>query len=136
MGKRPLVLVIDDDADIRTAIQDLLDGEGFATLGAADGQAALNLLADLPDRPAVILLDLMMPIMDGWTFCKIRQGIATLMEIPVITISAASATGTGAPLRVEGSIAKPFDSDVLIELVTRMVGRNSFRGHTPVARPE
>ena len=52
MDKRPLVMVIDDDADIRTAIQEILDGEGFDTVGAADGQAALNLLADLPDRPA------------------------------------------------------------------------------------
>jgi two-component system, chemotaxis family, chemotaxis protein CheY len=135
-GTRPLVMVIDDDADIRTAIQDLLDGEGFATIGAADGQAALNLLADSRNRPAVILLDLMMPIVDGWTFCKIRQGVVTLMEIPVITISAASTTGTRAPLRVDGSIEKPFDADVLIKLVTGMVGRNSFRGRAPAARPE
>jgi len=132
--KRPLVLVIDDDADIRTAIQDLLEGEGFATVGAADGQAALNFLADSPDRPAVILLDLMMPIVDGWTFCKIRQGIVTLMEIPVITISAASTTGTSAPLRVDGGIEKPFDADALIQLVTRMVGRKTFHGRTPAAR--
>ncbi len=91
MNKRPLVLVIDDDAGIRTATEGVLDSEGFATVGAADGRAALNLLADLPDQPAVILLDLMMPIVDGWTFCRIRQGIATLMDIPVITISAAAA---------------------------------------------
>lgn len=135
-GTRPLVMVIDDDADIRTAIQDLLEGEGFATVGAADGQAALNLLADSRNRPAVILLDLMMPIVDGWTFCKIRQGIVTLMEIPVITISAASTTGTRLPLRVEGSIAKPFDADVLIQLVTRMIGRSSFHGRTPAAKPQ
>jgi CheY-like chemotaxis protein len=136
MGKRPLVMVIDDDEDIRTAIQDLLDSEGFATVGAADGQAALNLLADLADRPAVILLDLMMPIVDGWTFCKVRQGILTLMEIPVITISAASSAGTSAPLRVEGSIKKPFDADALIELVTRMVGRKGLVGRPPVLAPE
>ncbi len=135
-GRRPLVLVIDDDADIRTAIQDLLDGEGFATIGSADGQAALHLLADLPVRPAVILLDLMMPIVDGWTFCKIRQGIVTLMEIPVITISAASTDGTSAPLRVDGSIKKPFDADALIEMVNQMVGRKSFRGRTPAAARE
>lgn len=131
-----MVMVIDDDADIRTAIQDLLDGQGFATVGAADGQAALNLLGDSRNRPALILLDLMMPILDGWTFCKIRQGIATLMEIPVITISAASTTETREPLRVDGSLQKPFDADTLIELVTRMVGRNSFHGRTPAARPE
>ena len=136
VDKRPLVLVIDDDADIRTAIEDVLDGEGFATVGAADGQAALNVLADLPVRPAVIVLDLMMPIVDGWTFCKIRQGILTLMEIPVITISAACTTGTSAPLRVEGSIQKPFDAAVLIELVTRMVRRKSFHGPAAPARPQ
>jgi CheY-like chemotaxis protein len=121
--RRPLVMVIDDDADIRTAIQDLLEGEGFATVGAADGQAALNLLADLADPPAVILLDLMMPIVDGWTFCKIRQGLVTLMDIPVITISAASTTGTGAPLRVDGSIEKPFEANAVISLVSQMVRR-------------
>jgi CheY-like chemotaxis protein len=134
-GKRPLVLVIDDDADIRTAIEDFLNGEGFATVGAANGQAALDLLADSRDRPAVILLDLMMPIVDGWTFCKIRQGIATLMEIPVITISAASTTGTSEPLRADGYIKKPFDADALIEMVTRMAGRKTFRARTPAARP-
>jgi two-component system, chemotaxis family, chemotaxis protein CheY len=135
-GTGPLVMVIDDDADIRTAIQDLLDGEGFATVGAANGQVALNLLADSRNRPALILLDLMMPIVDGWTFCKIRQGIVTLMEIPVVTISAASTTGTRAPLRVEGSIEKPFEADALIQLVTRMVGGKTFHGRTPVANRE
>lgn len=134
--RRPLVMVIDDDADIRTSIQDLLDEEGFATVGAANGQAALNLLADLRDRPALILLDLMMPIIDGWTFCKIRQGIVALMEIPVITISAASTTGTTEPLRVDGTIKKPFDAGALVRMVTRMVDRKSSHGRTPAARPE
>ena len=83
----------------------------------------------------MILLDLMMPIVDGWTFCKIRQGIVTLMEIPVITISAASTDGTREPLRVDGSIKKPFDADALVEMVTRMVGRKSYHGRTPAARP-
>jgi CheY-like chemotaxis protein len=72
----------------------------------------------------------MMPIVDGWTFCKIRQGIATLMEIPVITISAASTTGTSEPLRADGYIKKPFAADALIEMVTRMAGRKTFRART------
>jgi CheY-like chemotaxis protein len=136
MGRRPLVMVVDDDADIQIAIQHLLDGEGFATVGATDGQAALNLLADSRNRPALILLDLMMPIVDGWTLCKIRQGIVTLMEIPVITISAASTSGNGQPLRVQGSLEKPFDADALISLVTQMVGRNGFRGRATAAARE
>jgi len=128
--RRPLVMVIDDDADIRSAIEELLDGEGFATVGATDGQAALNLIADMRDRPALILLDLMMPILDGWTFCKVRQGIVALMEIPVIVISAASMTGTHEPLRVDGRIEKPFDADELVRSVTLMVGLRSSRSAT------
>lgn len=127
---RPLVMVIEDDADIRSAIEELLDGGGFATVGAADGRAALDLLADLRDRPALILLDLMMPILDGWTFCKIRQGIVALMEIPVIAISAASMTGSKEPLRVDGRIEKPFEADALVRIVTLMVEQRSLPGRT------
>ena len=69
-----------------------------------------------------------MPIVDGWMFCKIRQGIVALMEIPVIAISAASMTGTHEPLQVDGRIEKPFEADALIRIVTLMVERRSVRG--------
>src|SRR6185503_9083161 len=117
-----LVLVIDDDEGIREGIVDLLEEAGFAAVGACNGLEALNFLADSKRVPALILLDLMMPILDGWTFCKVRQGIVALMEIPVIVISAASMTGTHEPLRVDGRIEKPFDADELVRSVTLMVG--------------
>src|SRR5262245_43300136 len=126
--ERPLVLVIDDDEGIREGIVDLLEEAGFAAVGACNGLEALNFLAESRRKPALILLDLMMPILDGWTFCKVRQGVAMLMEIPVVAISAAPMNGAHEPLRVEATLAKPFDPDALAWLATRMAGRKAFFG--------
>ena len=122
-SQRPLILVIDDDAGIREAIVDLLDEEGFATASASNGLEALNFIAESPQKPALIFLDLMMPTLDGWTFCKIRQATQMLMDIPVIAISAASMTGSHEPLRVEAMLSKPFDPDALTWLAMRMLRR-------------
>ena len=121
--QRPLILVIDDDAGIREAIVDLLDEEGFATASASNGLEALNFIAESPQKPALIFLDLMMPTLDGWTFCKIRQATQLLMNIPVIAISAASMTGSHEPLRVEATLSKPFDPDALTWLAANMLAR-------------
>ena len=88
----------------------------------------LNLLAESPRKPSLILLDLMMPVLDGWTFCKVRQGVQMLMEIPVVAISAAPMNGPQEPLRVDATLPKPFDPDALAWLATRMVGRKGFYG--------
>jgi CheY-like chemotaxis protein len=123
---RPLVLVIDDDDGIREGIVDLLEEEGFAAVGASNGLEALNFLAETKRVPSLILLDLMMPMIDGWTFCKVRQGVSMLMEIPVVAISAAPMNGTHEPLRVDATLPKPLDPDALAWLATRMTGRKSF----------
>jgi CheY-like chemotaxis protein len=120
---RPLVLIVDDDAGIRGAVADILGDDGFRTAQATDGADALNFLADADGSPTVILLDLMMPVLDGWAFCKIRQGIQSLMEIPVIAVSAGSMVGHLEPLRVDAMLAKPFDPDELTWLTIRMAGR-------------
>ena len=125
---KPLVLVIDDDAGIREAIVDLLREEGFDAVGADNGLEALNLLADSPRKPSLILLDLMMPVLDGWTFCKVRQGVQMLMEIPVVAISAAPMNGPQEPLRVDATLPKPFDPDALAWIAARMAGRKGFYG--------
>ena len=122
----PLVLVVDDDDGIREAIVGLLVDEGFEAVGASNGLEALNFLADCQRKPALILLDLMMPVLDGWTFCKVRQGVAMLMEIPVVAISAAPMSGPQGPLRVDATLPKPFNADALTWLATRMAGRKSF----------
>ena len=129
---RPLVLVIDDDDGIREGIVDLLEEEGFAAVGACNGLEALNFLAETKRVPSLILLDLMMPVLDGWTFCKVRQGVAMLMQIPVVAISAAPMHGAHEPLRVDATLPKPFDPDSLAWIATRMAGRKAFfdpRGH-------
>jgi CheY-like chemotaxis protein len=118
-----LVLIVDDDEGIRGAVADILDDEGFSTAQATNGADALDFLADADGSPTVILLDLMMPVLDGWTFCKIRQGVRSLMEIPVIAVSAGSMVGNREPLRVDATLAKPFDPDELAWLTNRIARR-------------
>ena len=125
---RPLVLVIDDDGDIREGIIGLLESEGFEATGASNGLEALNFLAESERKPSLILLDLMMPVLDGWTFCKVRQGVSMLMAIPVIAISATPMNGPQEPLRVDATLPKPFEPEALTWVATRMVGRRSFYG--------
>ena len=120
------MLVIDDDQGIREAIIDLLADEGFDAVGASNGFEALNFLAESQRKPSLILLDLMMPVLDGWTFCKVRQGVSMLMEIPVVAISAARMDGPKEQLRVDATLPKPFDAEALRWIATRMAGRKSF----------
>jgi CheY-like chemotaxis protein len=81
------VLVIEDDPDLRDMMEQLLHLEGFATLTAPNGLEALNLLnAGVPVK--VILLDLMMPVMDGWEFRRRQRADPKLAGIPVVVMSA------------------------------------------------
>ena len=82
------VLVVDDDDDIRSAVQELLAEEGYSSEGAANGKVALELLRASQNRPALILLDLMMPEMDGWTLLVRLQEDPTLRQVPVAIMSA------------------------------------------------
>ena len=66
MTSKP-ILIVDDDKDVRIALAELLEGEGYTVAGAHNGQEALQLMRG-GLHPAVILLDLMMPVMDGWDF--------------------------------------------------------------------
>jgi CheY-like chemotaxis protein len=85
--KHPLVLVIDDDVDVRTAIAETLEDEGYRVAQAANGFAAL-LTARRGDTPALILLDLWMPVLDGWGFLERRAMEPELGTVPVIVMSA------------------------------------------------
>jgi CheY-like chemotaxis protein len=107
MAARP-VLVVDDDADNRTLLEHLLSSMGYAVATASDGCEALNCLAGL--RPAVILLDLEMPVMDGRTFRQRQlQLAASLRSIPVIVCSGSDeADKLTDELRPFASLSKPF----------------------------
>jgi two-component system, chemotaxis family, chemotaxis protein CheY len=80
------VLVVDDDLDIRSVVDELLTYEGYQVKTAGNGRDALAILKGW--RPRLIVLDLMMPIMDGWSFLAKQRLSRTLRHIPVIVMSA------------------------------------------------
>jgi two-component system chemotaxis response regulator CheY len=120
MASRKCVLVVDDEKAIRELIADALDFEGYAVLTAANGADAL---AKLPKtRPDVIVLDLMMPIMDGWTFLTRLRSEPAHAGIPVLVISASHDLASSAPrLGARACVAKPFDLDVLLAVIDRLM---------------
>jgi len=109
------VLIIDDDVSVREALVDALEDAEYCPISAANGQEALEYLQN-GGRPCVILLDLMMPIMDGWQFRAAQLADPTLGPIPVIVLSAVNEMGrvaAGAVLR------KPVQLQTLLEAVRR-----------------
>src|SRR6476661_1385409 len=87
-----LVLVVEDDDDTRDSLQELLGNEGYAVLAAANGAAALSLLRAAPRARTppcdLVILDLMMPVMNGWDFRARQRADPTLAGIPVLLMSA------------------------------------------------
>ena len=81
------VMVVEDDVDIRQALIEILEDHGFGTLAARDGADALNILSHATELPCVILLDLMMPVMDGATFRQVQRQDPRLASIPVVVLS-------------------------------------------------
>jgi CheY-like chemotaxis protein len=124
---RPLVLVVDDDDAIREALRDLLDDAGFDTLGARHGLEALKILAALATAPTFILLDLMMPVMDGWAFCDKRRKSRSFSQVPVIAISAADISESSRPAGIDAFLAKPIDLEEFARLAGRLSGRQRAR---------
>lgn len=113
------ILLIDDDADIRTLLRDFLSGEGFAVSTARDGQHALHLLERMLP-PDLILLDYKMPVMDGKQFLALTRRMPRLQPIPIIILSAATREWSGAHLQVVDVLSKPIDLDFLLETVNRV----------------
>jgi CheY-like chemotaxis protein len=121
--KSPLVLVVDDDEAHRDALRDLLTDAGFATVDARDGLEALKVLATMTDEPTFILLDLTMPVMDGWAFCESRGKSRSLSEIPVIAISAAELSESNRPAGIDAFLPKPLDVEKFARLAAAIAGR-------------
>jgi CheY-like chemotaxis protein len=116
----PTVLVVDDDPDIRDTIAEVLGDEGYPVALACNGREALALLGTARAKPSLILLDLMMPELDGWGFMAEVQKVPRLAAIPVIVFSAHSVNpdAVGA-LGVRGFLRKPLRLQQLLELVAR-----------------
>jgi CheY-like chemotaxis protein len=114
----PLVLVVDDDPDILDAICDILDAEGYRVARARHGVEALGRVAD--ERPDVVLLDLMMPVMDGVAFSVELRKRPQDRDVPIVVISAEGNPQRVASVGAAGYLAKPFDIDVLLAHVATL----------------
>jgi CheY-like chemotaxis protein len=82
------IVVIDDDDDVREVVRELLQAEGCSTAGAANGEEALRLLRGADWTPGLILLDLQMPIMDGWEFLRAIEEEPKLRRVPLAIMTA------------------------------------------------
>jgi two-component system cell cycle sensor histidine kinase/response regulator CckA len=119
------LLVVEDDADIREALDGLLSMEGFRVAGCSNGREALDWLRTSP-KPDIILLDLMMPVMDGWQFRVAQKDDPELATIPVLALSADS-TAKAAAIDAEAYLKKPVDYDTLIATIDRLLVESEHR---------
>ena len=121
---RPSVLVVDDDEDIRSTIRDVLTDQGFTVACAANGREALEMLISGQSKPALILLDLTMPEMDGWTFRQEQQKVPRLAQIPVVLFSGHhDAARAAQSLNAVGLMTKPLRLEGLVTLVEQLALR-------------
>ena len=108
------VLIVEDDEDLRDMMAQMLTIEGFDASAVSNGREALDYLKR-ETRPHVILLDLMMPVMDGWEFRRRQKADPELAPLPVIVLSALDPAR--AAVDATAFLKKPLDFDHLLELV-------------------
>ncbi len=111
-----VILIVEDDTDIREALAQILSDEGYEVLSAPNGKVGLDRLRER--KPDLILLDLMMPVMNGWQFREKQRADEQFAAIPVLVISAdASAGQEAAALGAKGFMQKPIELEVLLASV-------------------
>jgi DNA-binding response OmpR family regulator len=122
----PLILVVEDDPDILAMMVTALGDEGYRVATAQDGEEALA--SARRDRPDLIVLDLMLPRMNGLQFRAEQRRDAELSSIPVICLSGASHAATVAlELGTGDCLAKPVDFDRLLALITKLLASRGTR---------
>jgi DNA-binding response OmpR family regulator len=125
-----MVLVVDDDPDVRRVLADAFEGEGFRVVTAASGMQALHRTRDA--APDVIVLDLNMPMMSGEDFLYAWRVGAEMHGVPVVAISAAYPVLQPADLGVEAFFPKPFEIDLLVRHVKDLL---AYRPRSSEADP-
>jgi CheY-like chemotaxis protein len=119
MTRPGYILIIEDDDDIREALTQILELEGYTVREAANGREALDISSREP-LPSLILLDLMMPVMDGWEVMRALVANAALAHVPVIVLSGAG--DLMQEVQLLGAVAcigKPFKVGVLLDAIER-----------------
>ncbi|HEX8437306.1 response regulator [Archangium sp.] len=114
---RPL-LVVDDDTDLREALEEVLRDAGFSVVGACNGREALEVLARTRPLPGLVLLDMMMPVLDGQGFAQEMHAVPEWKGIPVVIFSASAGTANVAQeVGARAYLRKPVDVEVLVDTV-------------------
>ena len=117
------ILVVEDDPDLAQLVAEVLESAGYRTAVAGNGAEALDRLQTI-DHPDLILLDMMMPVMDGWKFREEQQKVAAFASIPVVTVTAdGNARGKAASIQAAGYVTKPVTIDSLLDEVERVFGQ-------------
>ena len=115
------VLLVEDDADIRDSLQDILEEEGFDVVPASNGKQAIDFLTlNVPPRADLVILDLLMPMVSGWEVLQHMTAEPRLASVPVIVLSAVV---TPRPARAQGFVRKPFSLEAFVSKVHGVVDR-------------
>ncbi len=110
------ILVVEDDESIRETFKLALEVQGYTVFTASNGKEAIDLLQKI-SRPSLILLDLMMPVMDGWGFVEELEKKGNFSSVPVVVVSAF--TEKAKPIKAKAIVKKPVDLDLLFDVVSR-----------------
>jgi CheY-like chemotaxis protein len=120
VGAARFVLIVDDDPDLLDVTSFVIEDEGMAVETARNGEEALDLLGT-GRLPALVLLDLMMPVMNGWEFLAAIANDPVLQRVPVVVLTAGEHTEVPGALEV---VSKPMDLKELLRVVERYVREN------------
>jgi len=113
------ILVVDDDPAIRAVVADILELSDYRVMTASNGAEALAQIR--VEVPAAVLLDLMMPVMDGWEFLAQCRRLWPCAEVPVAIMTAAQdAASAASKLGVQGYLSKPFELEAVLAVVDRL----------------
>ncbi|HXH30802.1 MAG TPA: response regulator [Bacteriovoracaceae bacterium] len=116
------ILIVDDDEDIRNAMSDVLEMEGHHTIQAANGKEALEIIAN-NTKPCLVLLDMMMPVMNGREFLDVVIASGSLTPLPVVIVSAhASIRETEGAV---GFLKKPVNIDAILKVASQYCGKSA-----------
>jgi len=118
---RRSILLVEDEPEIRESLKDALESEGYEVVTASNGQEALDVLSTIR-KPCLILLDLMMPVMNGWEFAEALQADSELAEIPIIVVTAFGQELQRSRIATWDVIPKPVDLDRLFRSVKCFCG--------------